>query len=32
VIEAPGYAPQRRKAKVEKQGVVIVNADLSKAP
>ncbi len=29
VIEAAGYQPQRRHAKVEKQGVVIVNADLS---
>jgi Carboxypeptidase regulatory-like domain len=29
VIEAVGYQSQRRKAKVEKQGVVIVNADLS---
>ena len=29
VIEAVGYQPQRRKARVEKQGVVIVNADLS---
>ncbi|HVY30616.1 MAG TPA: carboxypeptidase-like regulatory domain-containing protein [Polyangiaceae bacterium] len=28
VIEAPGYEPQRRKAKVDQQGVVIVNADL----
>lgn len=28
VIEAPGFEPQRRKAKVEQQGVVIVNADL----
>jgi hypothetical protein len=32
VIEAPGYAAQRRKAHVEKQGVVIVNADLSQGP
>ena len=32
VIDAPGYSTQRRKAKVEQQGVVIVNADLSKAP
>jgi uncharacterized membrane protein len=30
VIEAPGYQAQRRRAKVEQQGVVIVNADLSK--
>jgi hypothetical protein len=30
VIESPGYAPQRRKATVVKQGVVIVNADLAK--
>lgn len=29
VIESPGYQPQRRKAKVDQQGVVIVNADLS---
>lgn len=29
VIESPGYQAQRRKAKVEQQGVVIVNADLS---
>lgn len=29
VIEATGYQPQRRHAKVDKQGVVIVNADLS---
>ncbi len=29
VIEAVGYQAQRRRAKVEKQGVVIVNADLS---
>lgn len=28
VIEAPGYQAQRRKAKVDEQGVVIVNADL----
>jgi hypothetical protein len=28
VIEAPGFEPQRRKAKVDQQGVVIVNADL----
>jgi hypothetical protein len=28
VIEAPGYEAQRRKAKVDEQGVVIVNADL----
>ena len=32
VIEAPGFVAQRRKATVEKQGVVIVNADLGKAP
>jgi hypothetical protein len=32
VIEAPGFAAQRRKAHVEKQGVVIVNADLSQGP
>ena len=31
VIEAVGYAPQRRTAKVEQQGVVIVNADLARA-
>jgi hypothetical protein len=30
VIEAPGYRAQRRRATVEQQGVVIVNADLSK--
>lgn len=30
VIEAPGYASQRRIAKVEQQGVVIVNADLAR--
>jgi hypothetical protein len=29
VIESPGYRAQRRKAKVDQQGVVIVNADLS---
>lgn len=29
VIESAGYQPQRRKAKVDQQGVVIVNADLS---
>jgi uncharacterized membrane protein len=29
VIEAPGYQAQRRHAKVDQQGVVIVNADLS---
>lgn len=29
VIEAVGYQAQRRRAKVQKQGVVIVNADLS---
>ena len=29
VIESPGYQPQRRKAKVDQHGVVIVNADLS---
>jgi hypothetical protein len=28
VIEAAGYEPQRRKAKVDEHGVVIVNADL----
>lgn len=28
VIEAAGFEPQRRKAKVQEQGVVIVNADL----
>jgi hypothetical protein len=28
VIEAPGYDSQRRKAKVDEHGVVIVNADL----
>jgi len=28
LIEAPGYEPQQRKAKVDQQGVVIVNADL----
>jgi hypothetical protein len=28
VIESPGYEPQRRKAKVDEHGVVIVNADL----
>jgi hypothetical protein len=32
VIEAPGYQAQRRAVKVEKQGVVIVNADLGQAP
>jgi hypothetical protein len=32
VIEAPGYVAQRRKAQVERQGVVIVNADLRKEP
>jgi len=32
VIEAPGYVAQRRKAQVERQGVVIVNADLRKSP
>ncbi len=32
VIEAPGYQPQRRAVKVEKQGVVMVNADLRQAP
>jgi hypothetical protein len=32
VIEAAGYQSQRRAVKVEKQGVVIVNADLGKAP
>lgn len=32
VIEAPGYQSQRRAVKVEKQGVVIVNADLGQAP
>ncbi len=30
VIEANGYVPQRRKITVDVQGVVIVNADLSK--
>ena len=30
VIEAAGYAPQRRTAKVQQQGVVIVNADLAR--
>jgi hypothetical protein len=30
LIESPGFQAQRRKAKVDKQGVVIVNADLSK--
>jgi len=30
VIEAPGFQAQRRHAKVDQQGVVIVNADLSK--
>lgn len=30
VIESPGYQAQRRRAKVDQQGVVIVNADLSK--
>ena len=30
VIEAPGFASQRRKTHVEQQGVVIVNADLSR--
>lgn len=29
VIESPGYQAQHRKAKVDQQGVVIVNADLS---
>lgn len=29
IIESPGYQAQRRKAKVDQQGVVIVNADLS---
>jgi hypothetical protein len=28
LIESPGYEPQQRKAKVDQQGVVIVNADL----
>lgn len=32
VIEAAGYQSQRRAVKVEKQGVVIVNADLGNAP
>jgi hypothetical protein len=32
VIESPGYQPQRRKARVDQQGVVIVNADLSQQP
>lgn len=32
VIEAPGYTSQRRMAKVERQGVVIVNADLARRP
>jgi len=32
VIDAPGYAEQRRKTHVEQQGVVIVNADLSVKP
>lgn len=32
VIEAEGYQSQRRAVKVEKQGVVIVNADLGQAP
>ena len=32
VIESPGYQAQRRKAKVDQQGVVIVNADLSQSP
>ena len=31
VLEAPGFTTQKRKAHVEKQGVVIVNADLSQA-
>jgi hypothetical protein len=30
VIEAEGFEPQRRKANVQQQGVVIVNADLGK--
>ncbi len=30
VIDAAGYVEQRRKTHVEKQGVVVVNADLSK--
>lgn len=30
VIEAPGYTAQRRVAKVDQQGVVIVNADLAR--
>ena len=32
VIEAPGFASQRRKTHVEQQGVVIVNADLTRGP
>lgn len=32
VIESPGYQAQRRKAKVDQQGVVIVNVDLSQSP
>jgi hypothetical protein len=32
VIESPGFQPQRRAVKVEKQGVVIVNADLGQGP
>jgi hypothetical protein len=32
VIESPGFESQRRKAKVDQQGVVIVNADLVKRP
>jgi uncharacterized membrane protein len=29
-IEAPGFAPQKRHVKVDKQGVVVINADLVK--
>jgi hypothetical protein len=32
VIESPGFQSQKRTVKVEKQGVVIVNADLGQAP